>query len=203
MKGNRLNSDKEYIEKIVNGILRKNGHCQCRVKEDDNVLNICQKEGKVLFVGPTSSGKSSLINYLFNKELTVSEYQNTTMEFIPLTYQGIKIYDAPGFNEMYPIKEYIYKKKINLKVVMLTKEYSLCINDYVIKTAKASLSLYFHNEVKIKTKKDNTLYQKIDIPAKSDLVIPSLGFIYFKDKTSITSNIVNYEIRESVVCYHE
>ena len=43
MKGYRLNSDKEYVEKIINGILRKNGHCPCRVKEDDTTLCPCDE----------------------------------------------------------------------------------------------------------------------------------------------------------------
>ncbi len=168
------------------------------------ILNLCAKEKKILFCGPTSSGKSSLINYLFNKQLTVSEYQNTTMDFMPLTYNGIKIYDVPGFNEMYSVKELINKKKVNPKVLTLDKNYTLFINDLCLSSdEQVSMTLYFHNEVKIKTKKDIKPQLEITIPAKSDLVLPSLGFIYFKDKALIKSNIDNFEIRESVVSYHE
>ena len=50
----------------------------------NDILKLCQKEKEVIFSGPTSSGKSSLINYLFNKKLTTSEYQNTTQDFIKI-----------------------------------------------------------------------------------------------------------------------
>ena len=35
MKGYRLNKDIEYVKKIMQGIERKNGHCPCRLKEDE------------------------------------------------------------------------------------------------------------------------------------------------------------------------
>lgn len=38
MKGYRLNKDIEYVKKIMQGIERKNGHCPCRLKEDDTTL---------------------------------------------------------------------------------------------------------------------------------------------------------------------
>lgn len=48
MKGYRLNKDIEYVKKIMQGIERKNGHCPCRLKEDDTTLCPCDefiKEG--------------------------------------------------------------------------------------------------------------------------------------------------------------
>ena len=48
MKGYRLNKDIEYVKKIMQGIERKNGHCPCRLKEDDTTLCLCDefiKEG--------------------------------------------------------------------------------------------------------------------------------------------------------------
>lgn len=41
MKGYMLNPDKEYAEKIMDGIYRKNGHCPCRVVADDTTLCPC------------------------------------------------------------------------------------------------------------------------------------------------------------------
>lgn len=43
MKGYVLNPDKEYTQKIMEGILRKNGHCPCQVKEDDTTLCPCDR----------------------------------------------------------------------------------------------------------------------------------------------------------------
>ena len=31
MKGYILNPDKKYVEKIIEGIYRKDGHCPCRI----------------------------------------------------------------------------------------------------------------------------------------------------------------------------
>lgn len=48
MKGYKLNPDKEYVMKIVEGIYRKDGHCPCRVQVDDTTICPCDqfiKEG--------------------------------------------------------------------------------------------------------------------------------------------------------------
>ena len=48
MKGYRLNPDKDYVLKIIEGTEKKNGHCPCRVKQDDSTLCPCDefiKEG--------------------------------------------------------------------------------------------------------------------------------------------------------------
>ena len=42
MKGYELNPDKEYVQKIIEGIYRKDGHCPCRL----NVIEgIYRKDG--------------------------------------------------------------------------------------------------------------------------------------------------------------
>ena len=43
MEGYRLNPDKEYVEKIMEGIRRKDGHCPCRVKVDETTLCPCDE----------------------------------------------------------------------------------------------------------------------------------------------------------------
>ena len=43
MKGYRLNSDKIYVSKIIDGIERKNGHCPCRVNQNDTTLCPCDE----------------------------------------------------------------------------------------------------------------------------------------------------------------
>ncbi len=43
MKKFRLNPDIEYVEKIIKGIERKNGHCPCRVKADETTLCPCDE----------------------------------------------------------------------------------------------------------------------------------------------------------------
>ena len=43
MKGYKLNEDKEYVTKIMEGIQKKNGHCPCRIKQDDSTLCPCDE----------------------------------------------------------------------------------------------------------------------------------------------------------------
>lgn len=43
MKGYILNPDKEYAEKIMQGIYRKNGHCPCRLEVNETTLCPCDE----------------------------------------------------------------------------------------------------------------------------------------------------------------
>lgn len=41
MKDFILNPDKNHVEKIIEGIYKKDGHCPCRVRVDDTTLCPC------------------------------------------------------------------------------------------------------------------------------------------------------------------
>ncbi len=43
MKGYKLNEDKEYVNKIIEGIYKKKGHCPCRIVFDDTTLCPCNE----------------------------------------------------------------------------------------------------------------------------------------------------------------
>ena len=43
MKGYILNPDKKYVENIIVGIYRKDGHCPCRINVDDTTLCPCDE----------------------------------------------------------------------------------------------------------------------------------------------------------------
>lgn len=43
MKGFRLNPDKKYVDIIMNGLEKKNGHCPCRLENDDTTLCPCDE----------------------------------------------------------------------------------------------------------------------------------------------------------------
>lgn len=43
MKGYRLNTDKNYVEKIIEGIQKKDGHCPCRLNKDETTLCPCDE----------------------------------------------------------------------------------------------------------------------------------------------------------------
>ena len=43
MKGYRLNPDRKYVDKIITGTLKKEGHCPCRLVADETTLCPCDK----------------------------------------------------------------------------------------------------------------------------------------------------------------
>ena len=43
MKGYRINPDKEYTQKIIEGIYKKDGHCPCWVYADETTLCPCDQ----------------------------------------------------------------------------------------------------------------------------------------------------------------
>ena len=43
MKGYKLNPDKKYVDTIIEGIRRKDGHCPCRINKDDTTLCPCDE----------------------------------------------------------------------------------------------------------------------------------------------------------------
>ena len=43
MKGYRLNPDLDYVNKIINGVEKKNGHCPCRLVADESTLCPCDE----------------------------------------------------------------------------------------------------------------------------------------------------------------
>ena len=43
MKGFRLNKNKNYVLKIIDGIEKKDGHCPCRLNVDNTTLCPCDE----------------------------------------------------------------------------------------------------------------------------------------------------------------
>lgn len=43
MKGFRLNPNKKYVDIIMEGLQKKEGHCPCRVNVDDTTLCPCDE----------------------------------------------------------------------------------------------------------------------------------------------------------------
>ena len=127
--------------------------------------NIINSYKKVIFCGETSSGKSTLINNLFNTVLTTSKYQNTTLDFIKINKDNILIFDSPGLllnRTNYIEKIKCYTKKIN-------NNYILTINDLKL-NGNANLTIFVDNKIKINSKKEtiNLEYEiKIDKPIRN------------------------------------
>lgn len=173
----------------------------CSIKNDagiDDIKHLINEHKKVLFCGPTSSGKSSLINKLFGYELTVSAFKNTTQEFITLKQDGITLIDAPGFIcDVTISKNSIIKPKtMNIKI-----GYELVIDDIIISFDRdISLVLYVYNDIEIKTRKiRNNLLNSLTVDDYNDLTIKNMGFIYFKNKCEVFMNSKDASVRKSIV----
>ena len=166
------------------------------------VLKYLTDHQKVVFAGPTSSGKSSLINYLFNLKLTVSNHKNTTQEFINLSVDGNEIIDAPGFNEDFLLDNVKQNGFIKPRTISISKEFCLCVGDLEFYADRdINVTLFFPKNILINTKKAKKEFANaIKIPKQSDLVVNNLGFIYFKEEANIKINDNNYlEVRESII----
>ncbi len=164
------------------------------------LLNIINEKMEVLLVGPSSSGKSSLINKLFNKELIVSNVLNTTPDFNPIVMGNIKIIDSPGLqvNNNLISKQAGYLRPV---IINLKKGYSLIINDYELSyDDDTNITLFLDKGAKYKTVKKDITKNEIIINNKNDLVIDNIGFIYHKNGSKCYINkLDNLEVRESLV----
>ncbi len=150
----------------------------------DRIVNIIELHEKVVFCGETSSGKSTLINKLLDTNLTTSKYSNTTLDFIKLKMGEFLIYDTPGLiiNE-----NKMNIDKINVWTKHLSEDYVLEINDLKLK-GNGYITCFLDSNVKVNSKKDNTLfeYNKV-IKNNSDIELEN-GFIFCKNEIEIKSN---------------
>ena len=165
----------------------------------NDIKQLINNHKKVLLCGPTSSGKSSLINYLYNYELTVSAYKNTTQEFITLETDGITIIDAPGF-----ICDVMTSssKLIKPKSFIINKDYELVIDDIIMSFANdTAITIFLPSNIDIQTRKNRSVnLNELQISAYSDLTIKNIGFIYFKNDCNISiNNVEDISIRNSII----
>ena len=66
MKGYRINPDIDFVLKIIEGTERKNGHCPCKLSQDESNLCPCddfikEKNCKCKLLVPIESEKNNLI----------------------------------------------------------------------------------------------------------------------------------------------
>lgn len=156
----------------------------------------------VLIAGPTSSGKSTLINHLFNSNLTVSNYKNTTQDFITINVDKNIIVDVPGFNDDEMIDNIKQKGFIKPCIIKLKKEYELQIDSYILTFDQdVNITTYLYSSCVIKTRKNINKYNhQLRMDKRSDLIINNLGFIYLKNDCNISINNLNgVEVRNSII----
>ncbi len=165
-----------------------------------NITSLCLENKKVIFVGFTNAGKSSLINSLIRSNITVSNTQNTTQEIIKLNASGITIYDAPGLMDNVN-RESILKSSINPRSYQLPSKHYLSINGIKLNIKENSnFTIYVGNEVEILRRKElGNVECSIIVPKNSDVVLKGLGFIKFSKTTLVSLSSSDYEIRPSII----
>ena len=164
------------------------------------ITNLCLENKKVIFVGFTNAGKSSLINALTGSDITVSKSENTTQELIKLDIDGITIYDAPGLMDDVN-RENIPKSSINPRSYQLPSKHYLSINGIKLNIKENSnFTLYIGNEACILRRKEHENVEcNIIVPKNSDVVLKGLGFIKFSNTSLISLSSNDYEIRPSII----
>ena len=106
-------------------------------KNISNIESICLKEKKVLLAGYTNAGKSSLINKMVGSDITVSNRENTTQDFIKLNVDGVTIYDAPGFMSNTK-RDVVSKNIIKPKTYQLPSKHYLEFNNIKLNVSEDS-----------------------------------------------------------------
>ncbi len=176
-------------------------------------------------LGYTNAGKSTLINKLsslnniIDKQITTSSIPNTTIDFIKIKISDkLAIIDSPGFtlnNTIYKENEFDLIKKVNPRLILKPTTYqlkdiaSLIIEDRIriSSSISNSFTFYISNDISIErvfNKNTDLLNENkitLEIPANSDLIIKSLGFVNIKKPCTLTINSVNknlFEVRESI-----
>lgn len=165
---------------------------------------------KCFLLGPTNSGKSTLINKLISmynpklNKLTISNKRNTTLEFIRIKLNdNLTLIDSPGFL----ISDYGMKSKYKNIIKPITFNMKnnevLFIDKFYIKFKYATSITIYVNEL-ISTKKyykEIDFDYEVDVDNNIDLCINGFGIINIKNKNSISINNLDKElisIRKSI-----
>ena len=169
----------------------------CSTFNNENIsriLNIIENNN-VIFCGLTNMGKSSLINKIIGSDITVSNKENTTQEFIKIG----NIIDAPGFVCNYPV--YVPKKQIKPITYQLKNKYCLLIDKYILASDQdINITLYLPNDILVQKRRVREEYvYNLNVQFNEDLVIKGIGFIKFSGNAKIFINNSNIEIRKSLV----
>lgn len=158
------------------------------------------------FLGITNSGKSSMVNSILelfgmNKDITVSELPNTTLDFIKIVLPNrVTIYDSAGitYDEYYKDDEFLLKSRVLNEIKPMTfrtnNETSFIISDLIrVNTSNDnSITFFVSNNLDIlKVFKNNERLlntNKLEVPVDktSNVFIKGIGFIYVKEASTIT-----------------
>lgn len=161
----------------------------------NSIINYLKEKhiSKSYILGPTNSGKSTLINKLLEinnsniNKLTVSNKRNTTLEFIRINIDDITLIDSPGFliND-YGINSK-YKNIIKPVTFNMKENEILLIDKFYIKFKNStSVTLYLYENLNIKKYyKDVDFEYNMTTNNNIDLCINGLGFINIKNSNDL------------------
>lgn len=197
----------EFVDKIL---ISSNKNYNLDLLMDK--INTYKKSNNVYFVGYSNSGKSTLINKIIynytniNETITTSLLPSTTLDLIEIKIdEDLTIFDTPGLLEDGNIIDVIDekslnkimpKKKINPRIYQIKNKQVIKIEDIIsiMIEPKNDLVFYISNALNITREYEKNIEgREITINANEELVIMGLGFIKFKNKTTIVLNS-KYEV---------
>lgn len=180
-----IKSDIKYISSI-----KKWGLNLVKYLENNNI-------NKCYLLGPTNSGKSTLINKLIEEynpklnKLTISNKRNTTLEFIRINLtNNLTLIDSPGFL----ISDYGLKSKYKNIVKPITfnmkDDESLVVDKFYINFKNStSVTIYVNEEINAKKYFKEIEYDyELEVNDNTDLCINGFGIINIKNKNNISIN---------------
>ena len=162
----------------------------------NNLLSLIEKHRNVLITGIVSSGKSTLINTLFDENITVSHFRNTTLDFIEINKDGLTIIDSPGFDTKVVTQR--SKNLLKEKIVNLKKGFEVLIDNVSLYSDEDVNICIFMPNLTVKTYKNKDSYKMVKINNNTDLVFDNF-FIYFKKGATIYLNNDSFNLRESII----
>lgn len=165
-------------------------------KLKNNLFSLIEKHKKVLITGIVSSGKSTLINTLFDENITVSHYRNTTLDFIEINKDNLTIIDSPGFDTKVITER--SKNILKEKIINLKKGFELTIDNISLYSDDDINICIFMPNLMVKTYKNKDKYKMLKINNNTDLVFDNF-FIYFKKGATIYLNNDSFNLRESII----
>ena len=191
------NLNLEHIkENILNSYNINNDILFISTKQNINLndlLSIIESNKRIILAGETSSGKSTLINNLFNTSLTTSKYNNTTLDFIKINKDDVIIYDTPGIN----LRKRVEDKKIKVVTKKLSDDFVLTIGALKLKGV-GNITIFTSYNISITSKKEDIeLDYNYEIDNNSDIELDN-GFILVKNKVNIQTN-QNITVRNSII----
>ena len=165
-------------------------------KLKNNLFSLIEKHKKVLITGIVSSGKSTLINTLFDENITVSHYRNTTLDFIEINKDNLTIIDSPGFDTKVITER--SKNILKEKIINLKKGFELTIDNISLYSDDDINICIFMPNLMVKTYKNKYKYKMVKINNNTYLVFDNF-FIYFKKGATIYLNNDSFNLRESII----